>query len=373
MTSFKEIQAHYNYTLPPELIAATPASPRDSARLLIYDRKTDRVTFDTFHNIGTYLPKNAVLVLNDTKVFPARMMLKKSTGGKIEALYLETTSKEPRSEHHRRGMACHAPTSDNAIRVIATGTFKAGEILRWEEDLAFTVIERNGKEATLQPNFPLSSFPSLLETHGLIPLPPYIEKSPLSEADRRREYQTVFARDSGSIAAPTAGLHFTKELLNDLRAQGINIEYVTLHVHLGTFAPLEESQWQKKELHTESYHIAPDAMERLNAAKKEERPIIAVGTTTVRTLESACNQNVTVGALRAMPLQRLNGSTSLFLTESSPLYFVDHLITNFHLPGTSLLMLVAAFTGREKLMELYKKATEERMRFYSFGDGMLVL
>ncbi len=345
MSAFSEVQALYHYTLPPELIATTPASPRDSARLLVYDRKNDQVQFDTFLNLGNYLPKNAVLVLNDTKVFPARMMLKKSTGGKIEALYLSE--------------------KDDHITVLATGTFHAGDMLQWENNLAFTVIDRNGKEAILTPHFPISVFPSLLESYGHIPLPPYIEKSPLTEADRRREYQTVFARDSGSIAAPTAGLHFTKELLASLQDQGIGVEYVTLHVHLGTFAPLEEDQWEKKELHMESYHIAPDTMERLNAAKKEGRPIIAVGTTTVRTLESAC--------AKSSELHALHGDTSIFITEETPLHFVDHLITNFHLPGTSLLMLVAAFTGREKLLELYQKAIAEKMRFYSFGDGMLVL
>jgi S-adenosylmethionine:tRNA ribosyltransferase-isomerase len=313
---------------------------------------------DTFHNLGNYLPKNAVLVLNDTKVFPARMMLKKSTGGKVEALYL--------SEKNDR------------IDVLATGKFQAGDILQWENNLAFTVIERNGKEAVLLPYFPIALLPSLLEKHGHIPLPPYIEKSPLSEKDRRREYQTVFAKDNGSIAAPTAGLHFTEALLQSLQAQNIAIEYVTLDVHLGTFAPLEEHQWKTKTLHMEHFVIAPDTAERLNKAKHEGRPIIAVGTTTVRTLESACAQNVTVVAQRAVPLQprillKLHGDTSIFITESSPLHFVDHVITNFHLPGTSLLMLVAAFTGREKLLELYQKAIAEKMRFYSFGDGMLVL
>jgi S-adenosylmethionine:tRNA ribosyltransferase-isomerase len=158
------------------------------------------------------------------------------------------------------------------------------------------------------------------------------------------------------------------------KTKALGVEYVTLHVHLGTFAPLEEDQWEKKELHMESYHIAPDTMERLNAAKKEGRPIIAVGTTTVRTLESATIDSTTAAEDRDLPLLRsLHGDTSIFITEETPLHFVDHLITNFHLPSTSLLMLVAAFTGREKLLELYQKAIAEKMRFYSFGDGMLVL
>ena len=345
MTSFSEIQALYHYALPPELIARTPASPRDSARLLVYDRKNDHVTFDTFHNLGNYLPSNTVLVLNNTKVFPARMMLRKSTGGKVEALYLSENG--------------------NHITVLATGKFQAGDILQWEAGHTFTVMERNGKEAIFLPSFPIALLPSLLERFGAIPLPPYIEKSPLSESDRRREYQTVFAKDNGSIAAPTAGLHFTEALLESLKSSGIDIEYVALHVHLGTFAPLEEHQWNNKQLHTEHYVIAPDTAERLNAAKKEGRPIVAVGTTTVRTLESAC--------AASSVLHNLHGDTSIFITEDSPLHFVDHLITNFHLPGTSLLMLVAAFTGREKLLELYQKAIAEKMRFYSFGDGMLVV
>lgn len=354
MSTLEETLTLYHYTLPEELIASTPASPRDSARLLVYRRSDQSIAWDTFRNIGVYLPRDAVLVCNATKVFPARMQLQKSTGGKISALYLSE--------------------EEECLSVLATGTLREGEILTWKDGHTFTVVKREEKEATLKPSFPLEHLPSLLDAFGETPLPPYIRNCDLSETKRRTEYQTVFASDRGSIAAPTAGLHFTEDLLNQLRTQGITIEYVTLHVHRGTFAPLEEEQWKTQRLHEEYYSIAPDVAARLNTYKKEGRPIVAVGTTSVRTLESACGRNLPVGAKLATPLlNHLQGSTSLFMTEKYQPQYVDHLITNFHLPRTSLLMLVSAFTGREKLMEIYDRAIQERMRFYSFGDGMLIV
>jgi S-adenosylmethionine:tRNA ribosyltransferase-isomerase len=234
----------------------------------------------------------------------------------------------------------------------------------WEDGYAFTVMSRNDKEAILKPMFDLSSMASLLERFGTTPLPPYMKDSPLSEEQRRSEYQTVFAKEDGSVAAPTAGLHFSEKLIKKIIQHGCSVEYVTLHVNLGTFAPLTEDQWEKKQLHTEYYSIAEDVADRLNTAKAEGRPIVAVGTTSVRTLESACLNK---------KIAHLNGQTNLFLTEESTLHFVDHLITNFHVPKSSLLMLVSALTGREKVLELYNIAITERCRLFSFGDGMMIL
>lgn len=338
------ILAPYNYELPSELIAESPASPRDSARLLVYNRASDAVEFSTFHHIVQYLPKNAVLVFNQTKVFPARFRVTKKTGGSIEALYIETV--------------------DENVKVMASGKMAAGDVLSWEDGHTFTVHERDGKYAVLTPSFPLTDLHSLLMQYGETPLPPYIKDSPLSEAERRSEYQTVYATKEGSVAAPTAGLHFTPELIEEIKGAGIDVAYVTLHVNLGTFAPVTDEHIKEKRLHEESYDIDEDTAAFLNTAKREGRPIIAVGTTSVRTLESACVNG---------QLNNMRGTTSIFITEDDSIQFVDGLITNFHVPKSSLLMLVSAFTGREKLMSLYSQAIKEKCRFFSFGDGMLIV
>lgn len=347
-----DILGPYDYELPHEFIAQAPAEPRDSARLLVYDRATGEATFDTFSNITAYLPTDAVLVFNQTKVIPARMRLTKETGGAVEALYLGD--------------------SRGGIRVLASGKIAPGDVLRWEDGHTFTVEEREGKEARFHPSFPMTRFHELLEAYGETPLPPYIKESPLTEEERRREYQTVYAKETGSVAAPTAGLHFTPELLEKIREHGCDIAYVTLHVNLGTFAPITEEDIRRKRLHKEAYTIDEDTAAFLNRAKEEDRPIIAVGTTTVRTLESATAYSP--DDEDAVPrLERLSGVTDIFLTEDDLPAFTDGLITNFHVPRSSLLMLVSAFTGREKLMELYEEAKREKMRFFSFGDGMLIL
>ncbi len=354
--SLNDLLALYDYDFPQELIANEPIYPRDGAKLLVYDRhELDRasapdaptdstVAFDTFKNITDYLPKNAVLVFNRTKVIPARIHLTKGTGGVIEALYLEKVG--------------------NAIRVMASGKMNVGDGLAWKDGHSFMVMERDGKYATLKPSFPLDNLYHLLDQYGETPLPPYIKNSPLTEADRRREYQTVYAKDAGSVAAPTAGLHFTPALIKQIQAHGCTVAYVTLHVNLGTFAPLTEEHLQAKKLHEEWYEIDPDTITLLNKAKAEGRPIIAVGTTTVRTLESATeNEKLTTES----------GITDIFISEHDQLKFVDGLITNFHVPRSSLLMLVSAFTGREKLLDLYRQAIEKKFRLFSFGDGMLIL
>lgn len=344
MRTLEDTLALYDYTLPQELIANEPAHPRDSARMLVYDRKTDGISFDTFSHIYEYLPLNAVLVFNQTKVIPARMHLTKETGGVIEALYLGM----------ERGF----------LRVMASGKIAESDTLVWKDGHFFTVERRDGKYALLQPSFPPGDFHTLLERYGETPLPPYIKDSPLPESERRTEYQTVYAKTDGSVAAPTAGLHFTKELLQKISDHGCAVRYVTLHVNLGTFSPVTEEHLQQKKLHEEFYEIDEDTAAFLNTAKSDGRPIIAVGTTSVRTLESASSNG---------RIETLAGSTSIFITEDDTLTFVDGLITNFHVPRSSLLMLVSAFTGREKLLELYRRAINENCRFFSFGDGMLIL
>jgi S-adenosylmethionine:tRNA ribosyltransferase-isomerase len=344
MTSLDDILAPFDYQFPPELIAREPAHPRDSAKLLVHNRSTNETSFDTFSNITNYLPQNAVLVLNQTKVIPARFRLRKITGGEIEALYIGL--------HHGH------------IRVMASGVMKAGDKLIWKDGHFFIVEIRDGKFAVLKPSFPMADFQKHLDSYGETPLPPYIKNSPMTEEERRTEYQTVFARDAGSVAAPTAGLHFTPELLQKIKDHGCDLTTVTLHVNLGTFAPLTEEHIKNKTLHEEAYEIDVETAAFLNKAKKEGRPIIAVGTTSVRTLESATIDN---------HLERLTGITNIFITENDKIHFVDGLITNFHVPKSSLLMLVSAFTGRKTLLDLYAQAIEKQFRLFSFGDGMLIV
>ncbi len=344
MSALEDTLRLYDYDFPQELIAKAPASPRDSARLLVYDRRTGERHDAIFRDIGAFLPKNAVLVLNTTKVIPARLALRRATGGTVSVLALGTSAE--------------------GVRVMANRKLKIGEKLELTEGDHFTVAASEGKYWLLHPSFTASRLQEMLDAHGQMPLPPYIKQTPLSPAEQRREYQSVFASVPGSIAAPTASLHFTPELPETLLRSGIEIVTLTLHVHLGTFAPLTDEQWQKGALHSEEYVIDPEAVSRLEVAKAAGRPIVAVGTTVVRTLESASD-----GSGRII---RPRGTTDLFIREGYRFTFVDSLVTNFHVPRSSLLMLVSAFTGREKVLELYRHAIAEHYRLFSFGDAMLI-
>jgi len=342
---FEGILSGYDFTLPPELIAQAPASPRDSARLLVFDRKTGKRDWVIFSDIIRYLPKGSVLVLNKTKVIPARLHLRRDTGGIVAVLSLGIIS--------------------DRVRVLSSRRLRLGEKLSLGESMSFIVRQAHGKEWLLEPSFPAEELQSILEQYGTMPLPPYIKHSPLSEDELKREYQTVFAKEAGSIAAPTASLHFTDALLRQIEESGITLAYLTLHVHLGTFAKLTEEQWKTGALHEETYEISNDTAATIRKAKAEGRPVIAVGTTVVRTLESAAQQT---GSLLGS-----SGTTSLFIREGYRFHVVDGLLTNFHVPRSSLLMLVAALTGKEALMDLYREAIQKEMRFYSFGDAMLIL
>lgn len=333
----------YDYALPEARIAQKPASPRDSSKLLIYDRKTGAITEDTFAHIGDYLPKNAVLVFNQTKVLPARLIVTKPTGGTARILYI-------------------ARQNDN-IRVMSDRKLIAGTAVRIASGLFLTVLRQEGKYYVLKPSFPIARLENVLNRHGITPIPPYIKESPLKEAELRKKYQTIFAKHAGSVAAPTASLHFTDRLVNKLRTRGIGIKFVTLHVNIGTFAPLTQEHIDTGALHTESYEIDKKTAAFLNAARAQGRPIIGVGTTVVRTLEAA-----TVGTT----LKNLSGETNIFIREGYRFKFISGMVTNFHVPRSSLLMLVAAYIGKEKLFALYHFAIKHKLRFFSFGDGMLI-
>jgi len=343
--TLRRLRERYDYAVPPRAIAQAPASPRDSARLLVLHRSTGSISFDVFRNIGAYLPPRSVLVLNETKVLPARLVVRKETGGLARILYLGNDEKYV------------SALSDRALRI--------GSRVFVSPRRSFLVVGRQNETYTLSPSFPASNIESVLHRFGTVPFPPYIANTPLSGKRLRDAYQSVFARRSGSVAAPTASLHFTKRLLRTLERSGVSIRYVTLHVGLGTFLPVREEQLQSGKLHRERFSIDAKTASFLTAAKKSGRPIIAVGTTVTRALESAAK-----GGGRIV---ERSGETDLFIREGYRFSFVDGIVTNFHVPKSSLLMLVSAFAGRKRILSAYESAIRDGFRLFSFGDGMLLL
>lgn len=338
----------YDYRLPPELIAQRPAVPRDSAKMLVYcrgSRVAGRESFmadSTFNKLSEYLDENCVLVCNNTKVIPARIWGNRKTGGKVELLFVEHLT-------------------DKKYKVMLSRFIRSGEVLVLEGTMAVTVVSQAEKYFTVEVPVGHIEFVKYLTKHGTMPIPPYINH-PDSRSKLTKEYQTVFAKHEGSVAAPTASLHFTQRLLQRLRSKGVSIIYVTLHVGLGTFAPLTEDNFRTGTLHGEQYEVSKESWDLIMQARNEGKKIIAAGTTAVRVLE-------TVAATR-----QLIGSTNLFIMPPYSFRIVGGMITNFHLPRTSLLMLVSALIGdRKQTLELYEHAIAEKYRFYSFGDGMLIL
>ncbi|OGL89102.1 tRNA preQ1(34) S-adenosylmethionine ribosyltransferase-isomerase QueA [Candidatus Uhrbacteria bacterium RIFCSPLOWO2_02_FULL_51_9] len=350
MSKLVRTLARYYYQLPPELIAQEPASLRDSARLLVYNRHAGETFFDTFRNLIKYLPPKSVLVFNQTKVIPARFTVQKETGGKAVLLYIRTEGKNI------------IAMCDRPIRV--------GSKLKLGGKEQF-IVEAQEKYVTLKPLFPIRNWYGMLERYGKTPLPPYIKHSPLTEAKLKEKYQTVFARERGSVAAPTASLHFTRALLQRIKKAGHEVTFVTLHVNLGTFAPVKEEQLASGKLHEEYFEIPKKTAALINHAKKQGRPIIAVGTTVTRTLESAYVLPLSKGEREGVLAG--SGTTDLFIRGGYQFQIIDSMITNFHVPESSLLMLVSALVGRKKLFALYQQAIEKQFRFFSFGDGMLII
>ena len=333
----------YDYAFPPEAVALTPAHPRDAARLLVV--REDGETDAAFRDLGDHLPPGAVLVLNDTKVVPARVMVRKPTGGAVELLLVG-----------REG---------SCVVALANKRLAPGDVLTGAARSQWTVLEEAEKGWKIRTSVPRAKFDAFLLKHGQTPLPPYMKQSPLSERERRREYQSVLAHTRGSVAAPTASLHFTKALLAKLRRRGVRIITITLHVGLGTFAPVTDEHLRTGKLHAERYFLTAAAATALAAAKREGRPIIPVGTTALRAIESAAD-------VRGHIVRR-SGETRLFIREGYRFRLADGLITNFHVPRSSLLMLVSALVGRERLMALYRGAIARGYRLFSFGDAMLVV
>jgi len=335
----------YSYHLPENLIANKPASKRDHCRLLFLNRNTGQIDHHQFFDLKEILGPNDVLVLNQSKVFPARLFGQKKTGGKFEILLIRQIKSDS-------WLAISKPRLTVGQELIFSHSLEA-QVLSSEKTTGQIEIKFNQKH---------QQFFQTLDKIGHTPLPPYINSTE-TEKDIREEYQTVYAKELGSAAAPTAGLHFTKKLLADLKDGGVQIEYVTLHVGLGTFQNLRPENIITKTLHQEFYEITPETADRLNLAKQQGKRVIAVGTTSVRTLESACKKNrLTSG----------QSSTQIFIYPPYKFKFVDALITNFHLPESSLLMLVSAFAGKTNISKSYQEAIKEKYRFFSFGDAMFI-
>ncbi len=334
------LTSDFDYDLPQERIAQRPASPRDSSKLLVLNRATGEIRHHVFHEITKFLGKNDVLVLNETKVIPARIHgRKEETGGKVEVLLIRKIN-------------------SSTWECIVGGKGLIPEVrIAFPEGLRGEILTDLGEiRRIIQFSHPIS--PRLGEI-GEMPLPPYIHE-PLANAN---EYQTIFARLPGSVAAPTAGLHFTPELLHELRDSGVTVFSIALHIGLDTFAPIRCDDPSDHAIHSEWCRVSDRVASGINAAKEEGRRIVAVGTTTVRALESASPKE---------QVDPFEGPTSLFILPGYRFKTVDAMITNFHLPRSSLLMMISAFAGQDLILDTYQKAIKRNYRFYSFGDAMLI-
>lgn len=336
----------FDYELPEERIAQTPAEPRDSARLLVYERKTDTTTHTVFRNVLDYLRAGDVLVRNNTRVLPARIFAYTQNGGRVEILLLKRLDLTDWEVLVKPGKKCRPNTA-----------------LTVNTELSLTVLgvfDESAGSRRVRFHFD-GVFEDILSRVGEMPLPPYIHEK-LSDKER---YQTVYAKVDGSAAAPTAGLHFTPELLKKIEEKGVKIVDVLLHVGLGTFRPVKEDDVKNHHMHSEYYEVSEETAAEINRAKKEGRRVLCVGTTSIRTLESVANPDGTVRAEK--------GNTEIFLYPPYTFKVVDGFITNFHLPKSTLMMLVSCFVTREKLLELYANAVKREYRFFSFGDACLFL
>jgi S-adenosylmethionine:tRNA ribosyltransferase-isomerase len=336
----------FDYDLPEELIAQKPLEQRDMSRLLVYDRKTKSIDHRIFHDIVEYLETGDTLVINDTRVIPARLIgYREDTGGKIEFLLLKRLEADKWEIIERPGRRAKIGT----VFVFGNGELKA------------RILEKTSQGGRIVEFMYDGIFEEILDKLGQMPLPPYIKE----KLDDKERYQTVYAKNEGSAAAPTAGLHFTNELLQRIKNKGVNIVHITLHVGLGTFRPVKEDDITKHQMHSEYYQVSRQAADVINDTHKAGHRVFAVGTTCVRTLETVTDGQGTTHAG--------DGWTDIFIYPGYRFKAIDALITNFHLPKSTLLMLISAFAGREEILRVYKEAVDQRYRFFSFGDAMLIL
>ena len=334
----------FYFDLPEELIAQYPSDRRGESRLIVYNRKNSKLTHSTVSDITDFIDSSNFMVFNNTRVRKARIFGTSDFGGKIEFLLLKQVSDlewEVICSKSKRQKTGRSYTFPDNIRGMITKSDESGKILKFETEVTDDYLEKNGH----------------------IPLPPYIKRE--DAADDAERYQTVYSSKTGSVAAPTAGLHFTDENLSRIRNNGIDNAFVTLHVGMGTFQPIRAENVEDHQIHEETYEITEETAEKLNNAKKEGKKIIAVGTTSVRTLESSADENGII-----IPGKR---KTTLYIYPGYKFRFVDHMFTNFHTPDSTLLLLVSAFAGAENIKKIYTEAIEKRYRFFSYGDAMLLL
>ncbi len=334
----------FDYDLPEELIAQTPIQKRDMSRLMVLNRDKKTIEHKVFYDILDYLNPGDCLVINNTKVLPARLYGTKTTGAKVEVLLLKQLQGDIWECIVRPG---------NKLKPGTAVTFKDG-LLKAE---ILDIMEGGTRKVKFMYE---GIFNEILDQIGLMPLPPYIHEE-LKEKDR---YQTIYAKYDGSAAAPTAGLHFTEELLKRIEAKGVNIARVTLHVGIGTFRPVKEENIEDHEMHSEHFYIKQEDVDKINKAKDEGKRVISVGTTSCRVLESIADENGHVAVCE--------DDTSIYIYPGYKFKCIDALITNFHLPKSTLLMLVSALAGREYILDAYKEAVKEKYRFFSFGDAMFI-
>ena len=337
-------KSDFYFDLPQGLIAQTPIEPRTASRLLVLEKKSGKTHHKTFCDIKSYLRPGDTLVLNDTKVLPARIYGTKTTGAVCEFVLLKRLNDTD--------WECIAGPGKRA---------KEGAKFTFCDKLCATVIAVKEDGNRILRFAYEGEFYSVLDEVGKMPLPPYIT----AELKDKNRYQTVYAKELGSAAAPTAGLHFTKEILEEIKAIGVNVVYVTLHVGLGTFRPVKAEKIEDHNMHSEHYYVSENTAEIINKTKKEGGRIFCVGTTSCRTVESACDENGIVHAGE--------GDTSIFIYPGYKFKCLDCLITNFHLPESTLIMLVSALAGRENVLNAYNEAIKEKYRFFSFGDAMLIV
>ena len=375
---------NYDYFLPEKNLALSPAVPRDSSKLLIYNSVSGEIIFDRFYNLDKYLPNNSFMVMNNTRVLPARVtLLRQGFGGqakgKVVILFLVNE------------------IIDNIIPVMVDRKINVGEKVFLDSKNYLKVITQKENIFNLEFHFSRNHLFDLLRKYGTMPIPPYLKKSPLKRDELLEKYQTIFAKTDGSAAAPTASLHFTDSVFNKLKKKGIEKYFITLHVGMGTFAPIDENNIKQKKLHEEYYEIDKETLQCIDTLKSQGKKLVAVGTTVVRTIESIARQHVFSSATPprgplAIPQKQLSSllksrtqnlksniysKTDLFIFPPYDFKLVDIMITNFHLPKSSLMMLVEAFLqfkgAKNSLVELYEIAIKNNFRFYSFGDAMLIL
>ena len=334
----------FNYELPKELIAQTPYDKRDEARLMVLDKENKTIDHKIFKDVIDYLNPGDCLVINDTKVIPARLYGKKDTGANVEFLLLKRLEGDEWEAMVRPG---------NKLKVGTKVEFGEG-ILKAE---ILEVLPGGNRKVKFEYN---GIFNEILDQIGLMPLPPYITEK-LKDKDK---YQTVYAKYDGSAAAPTAGLHFTEELLEKVRAKGVEIAKVTLHVGIGTFRPVKVENVEEHSMHSEHFYVKAEEAEKINRAKKNGKRVIAVGTTSCRVLESVSDEN---GMMK-----EIEGDTNIFIYPGYKFRCIDSLITNFHLPESTLIMLVSSLAGKDFIMNAYSEAVKEKYKFFSFGDAMII-